>query len=185
MTYWWCYLKYYNLGWSIRASDLWQQLRLSSELESDLLDTMDWGRKWLFNFNAGKTQLVSFGQFLTLVLLMWKWNGLFFFRKIHLLRCWGCLILLNWIGALTLSLLLKLPPKKLEPWFVLWRFFLLRLLCIFINLPYGHAWNTVDRSGLVLLVATWSCWLSYKNGYAGLLFLHFLPLWNRWLIVEM
>ena len=54
-----------------------------------------------------------------------------------------------------------------------------------INLPYGHAWNTVDRSGLVLLVATWSCWISCKNEYAGLLVLHFLPLWNPWLIVEM
>ena len=28
-----------------QASDLWQQLELSSELESDLRDTMDWGRK--------------------------------------------------------------------------------------------------------------------------------------------
>ena len=27
-------------------------------------------------------------------------------------------------------------------------------------------------SGLVLLTATWNCWISYKNGYAGLLVLH-------------
>ena len=53
-------------------------------------------------------------------------------------------VLLNWIGALTLSLLLRLPPRKLEPWFVLWSFFL-----------------------LVLLVATWNCWITYKNGYEG------------------
>ena len=26
-------------------------------------------------------------------------------------------------------------------------------------------------SGLVLLVATWNCWISYKNGYVGLLVL--------------
>ena len=45
-----------------QASDLWQQLELASELESDLRDTMDWGRKWLVDFNAGKTQLVSFDQ---------------------------------------------------------------------------------------------------------------------------
>ena len=38
-----------------------------------------------------------------------------------------------------------------------------------------NAWNTVVMSGLVLLVATWNCWISYKNGYAGLL--------NPWLIV--
>ena len=45
-----------------QASDLWQQLELASELESDLWDTVDWGRKWLVDFNAGKTQLVSFDQ---------------------------------------------------------------------------------------------------------------------------
>ena len=39
-----------------KASDLWQQLELASELESDLQDTVDWGRKWLVNFNV---QLVS------------------------------------------------------------------------------------------------------------------------------
>ena len=43
-----------------QASDMWQQLELASELESDLQDTVDWDRKWLIDFNAGKTQLVSF-----------------------------------------------------------------------------------------------------------------------------
>ena len=45
-----------------QASDLWQQLELASELESDLRDTVDWGRKWLVDFNAGKTQLVSYNR---------------------------------------------------------------------------------------------------------------------------
>ena len=45
-----------------RGSDLWQQLELASELESDLRDTVDWGKKWLVDFNAGKTQLVSFDR---------------------------------------------------------------------------------------------------------------------------
>ena len=45
-----------------QASDLWQQLELASELESDLQDTVDWGKKWLADFNAGKTQLVSFDR---------------------------------------------------------------------------------------------------------------------------
>ena len=49
----------------------------------------------------------------------------------------------NWIGALTLSLLLKLPPRKLKPWFILWSFFLLRLYSISVNLPCSLAWNTV------------------------------------------
>ena len=38
-----------------QACDLWQQLELASELESDLQDIVDWGRKWLVDFNAGKT----------------------------------------------------------------------------------------------------------------------------------
>ena len=33
---------------------------MASELESDLQDTVDWGRKWLVDFNAGKTQLGLF-----------------------------------------------------------------------------------------------------------------------------
>ena len=114
---------------------------------------------------------------------MWKWMGLFL-RKNHLLRCWGWLSLLNWIGGLTLTLLLKLPPRKLDSWFVLWSLFLLRLLCISINLTYNHEWNTVVMSGLVLLVTTWNCWISYKNGYTGLLVLHLLPLLNPWLIIN-
>ena len=44
------------------ASDLWQQLELASELESDLRDTVDWGKKWLVDFNAEKTQLVLFDR---------------------------------------------------------------------------------------------------------------------------
>ena len=44
-----------------QASDLWQQLELASELESDLRDTVDWGKKWFADFNAAKTKLVTFG----------------------------------------------------------------------------------------------------------------------------
>ena len=44
------------------ASDLWQQLELAFELESDLRNTVDWDRKCLVDFSAGKTQLVSFDQ---------------------------------------------------------------------------------------------------------------------------
>ena len=35
---------------------------MASELESDLRGTVDWGRKWLVDFSAGKTQLVSFDR---------------------------------------------------------------------------------------------------------------------------
>ena len=43
-----------------QTSDLWQQLKLTSELISDPKDTL--GRKWLVDFNPGKTKLVLFDQ---------------------------------------------------------------------------------------------------------------------------
>ena len=43
-----------------QTSDLWQQLELASELESELGDNMEWGRTWLADFNVGKAQLVLF-----------------------------------------------------------------------------------------------------------------------------
>ena len=93
--------------------DLWQQLELASELESDLQDTVDWGKKWLVDFNAGKTQLVLFdrsnnngsidvkmdGSVLE-EKLSFKMLGLTFSSKLD----WGSYIIF----------LLKLPPRKLE-----------------------------------------------------------------------
>ena len=84
---------------------------------------------WLLDFNLifetllarsgllismqGKLSWFCLTSLIILVLLMWKWMGLLL-RKNCLLRCWGW-PLLNWIGALTLSLLPKLLPRKLEP----------------------------------------------------------------------
>ena len=53
-----------------QESDLWQQLELLFEFETDLRGTVDWGRKWLVDFNAGKTQLILFDWSEKLVLLM-------------------------------------------------------------------------------------------------------------------
>ena len=141
---------------------------MASELESDLQDTVGCGRKWLVDFNAGKNQLVLFDQSFDSGPILWKWMGLFS-RK-------NWLFPPNWNG----TLLLKLHPGKLELWFVVWSFFLLRLLCISINLLYSSAWNTVVMSWLVFLVATWNFWVRYKRGYAGLLILHFLAFMNPW-----
>ena len=88
-------------------SDLWQQLELVSELQPDLGDIADWGRKWVFDFNAQKNRLVLL---ITPVPLMWKWKGCSWWKI--LLRYWGWLFLPNWIWALTWPLFLKVPPKK-------------------------------------------------------------------------
>ena len=86
---------------------------------------------------------------ITLGLLMWNWMGQFF-RKSHRWRCWSCLTLLNWIGALTIS---KTAFKKTEALIPSVKFFSLSLLSIYINLPFALAWNTVVMFWLVLLAA--------------------------------
>ena len=134
---------------------VWQQQEFASKLEFDLQNAVKWCRMWLVDFNTEKLRRLHLTSVITLVLFMWKWIGLSL-RKNCVLWCWDWLYPLNLIGTLILSLLLKLPRRKLEHWLVLWSVFLLRLLCVFVNLSYCHAWNTVVISGLALLVATWS-----------------------------
>ena len=50
---------YSKFDWT---SNLWQQLELVSETESDFQDTVGWGRNWLGNFNTQKTERFSFDQ---------------------------------------------------------------------------------------------------------------------------
>ena len=63
-----------------QTSDLWQQLetvRHWTGARSGLLFSM-----------LGKLNWFRLTSQITLVLLMWKWMGLFL-RKNHILRCWG------------------------------------------------------------------------------------------------
>ena len=80
---------------------------MASELESGLQETVDWGRKWLVDFNAGKTRLVSFDWSNNTGTTDVKMGGSVLEEK--------SFFKMLWIGALTLYLLLKLPPRKLEP----------------------------------------------------------------------
>ena len=138
-----------------QASDLWQQLELISELESDLQDTVDWGRKWLVDFNAGKTQLVSFDRSNNTGAIDVKMQGsvleeksaskmleLTFFSKLDL-------------GSYIISIG-KTASKENGALIRFMKFPSLRLLCVSVNGPYAHAWNTVVTFGLVPLVATWN-----------------------------
>ena len=72
-----------------QASDLRQQLELAAELESDLQDTVDWGSKWLVDFNTRKTQLVLFDQSKNTGAIDVKMDGSVLEEK----RCWGLLSL--------------------------------------------------------------------------------------------
>ena len=89
-----------NLNWLLNLNLIYETLwtGVGSGLLISILGKLNWFR------------LISQ---ITIVLLMWKWMGVFL-RKNHPLRCWGRLSLLNWMWALTLSLLLKMPPRKLE-----------------------------------------------------------------------
>ena len=76
------------------------------------------GKKWLVDFNAGKMQLVSFGRSNNNGSIDVKIDGSVVQEKSSF-RMLRLTFSSNWIGALPLSLLLKVPPKKLDPWFVL------------------------------------------------------------------
>ena len=97
-----------------QASDLWQQQELVSELESDLQDAEDWGRKWLVDFNAGKTQLVSFDPSNNTGAVDLKMDG-FVLEEKSSFKMMGLTFSSKLDWALTLPLLLKVPPRKLEP----------------------------------------------------------------------
>ena len=95
-----------------QASDLWQQLELASDLESDLRDTVDSCRKWLVDFNAGKTQLVSFDRSNNTGAIDVKMDGSVLEDKSSF-KMLGLTFSSKLEWGLTLSLLLKLPPRKL------------------------------------------------------------------------
>ena len=74
---------------------------------------MDSGKKWLVDFNAGKTQLVLFDRSNNNGSTDVKMDGYVLeekssFKMLGLTFCTE----LNWV--LTLSLLLKLPPRKVD-----------------------------------------------------------------------
>ena len=163
------------------ASDLWQQLELASELESDLRDMVDWGKKWLVDFNAGKTQLVSFDWSNNNGSIDVKMGGsileeksLFKILTLSSKLDWGSYIISiakttsKKIGALICSM------KYLSPEVALY----LYKSTIHPCMEYCcHMWAGAPSCYLDLL--------SNKNGYAGLLVLDLLLLLNPWLIVKM
>ena len=91
---------------------------MASELESNLQDTVDWAKKWVVDFYAGKTQLVSFDQSNNNGSTAVKMDGPVLEEKSSFkMPRLTFSSKLDWV--LTLSLLLKLPPRKLELLFVL------------------------------------------------------------------
>ena len=115
---------------------------------------MDWGRKWLVDFNAGKTQLVSFNQSNNTAAIdvkmdeslleeksSFKMLGLTFSSTLD----WGSYIIL----------FAKSASIKIGTLIFSMKFFLLRLQTSVFH-AYTYAWNTDVTSGLLLEVATWN-----------------------------
>ena len=142
-----------------QASDLWLQLELACEFKSDLRDIVNWDRKWLVDSNVRKTWLVSVDRFNNSGAIDVKMDGSGLKGKSPF-KMLGLTFSSKSDWGFYIVSILKLPTRKLEPLIHSMIFFLLRLLCISIKLPYGHVWNTVAVSGLVLLVATWNCKIS-------------------------
>ena len=176
-----------------QAADLWQQLELASELESDLRDTVDWGRKWLVDFNAGKTQLVLFDRSNSTGAIDLKIDGSALEGKssFKMLRLtfsskldWGSYIISiakttsKKIGILILSMKFLSPEVTLD----LYKSTIrpcLEYCCQSVLVPLVVTWELLDKH---MQLQDMIC---YKNAYAGLLVLHLLLLLNPWLIVEM
>ena len=161
------------------ASYLWQQLELDSELESDL-EALDWGRKWLVNFDIGKAKRVLF----------YRWNNSSFinvkmfcsvlYEKSS--RCWNLFTPeLNW--GPNIVFIAKSTCKNFEG---LDSFYevssnVVLYLNKFTILPCMEYCCHVLK-GRVLLIAILMCWMSCRNGYIGLLIRRLLFLLSPWLI---
>ena len=87
-----------NLNWLLNLNLIYETLWIGAE-------------KGLLILIMGKLNWFRLTVLITLVLLMWKWMGLFL-RKNHLLRFWGWLSLLNWIGAPYIISTAKTATKK-------------------------------------------------------------------------
>ena len=191
LWYFWSYL----IGWL--WSKIWQffntftrkqgretvtLLRDSPEWDK-LRDTVDWGRKWLGDSNAAKTQLVTSDQSNNTGAINVEMDGSALEEKSSF-KLLDWLSLLNWIRAL-INFTAKTTFKKIGVLIRSMRFLSLEVVL--------YLYNSTIRPCMEYCFHVWigapTCYLelldSYKNGYAGLLFLHLLPLVNYGLIVEM
>ena len=110
------------------------------------------GKKWLVDFNTGKTQLVLFDRSNNTGSIDVKMDGPVLEEKSSF-KMLGLTIFseLHWDSYIISSA--KSTSRKIGALIrsVLWSFYLLKLLCISKNPPYAHVWNTVVTS------ATWNC----------------------------
>ena len=118
-------------------------------------------------FNAGKTRLVLFDRSNNTGAIDMKMDRSVLQEKSSL-KMLGLTFssILDW-GSYIISIAKNVSNKIRVS-------FSLVALYLYKSTVYGHTWNTVVMSGLVLPGANWNCQISYKIRYAGLLPLHLL-----------
>ena len=120
-----------------QASDLRQQVEFASELESDLQYFVDWGRKQPVDFNAGKTQLVQFDWSNKTGAIDMKVDGSVFEEKSSF-KMLGLAFSSKLDQSSYIIFIAKTTSKEIGVMIHYMKF-----LCVSLNLPYGHASNTV------------------------------------------
>ena len=167
-----------------QASDLWQQHELASELESDLQDTVDWGKKWLVDFNAGKTQLVLLDRSNNTGAIDVKMDGSVLEEKSSF-KILGLTFSskLDW-GYYIISIA-KTAPKKIRALIRSMKF-LSPEVALYI---YKYTTCQCMKYCCHVWAGAPSCYLELldklQKKYAGLLVLHLVLLLNPWFIVKM
>ena len=143
------------------------------KLESDLRDTVDWGRKWL-DFNAGKIQLVAFDQSNDSGVIDVKMDG-FVLEEKSSFKILGLSFSSkqDWVSYIVS--IAKTASKKVAA-LIRSTKFPSPEVALYLCKSTILAWNTVVICGLVFLAATWICQISCLNGYAGLQGFHLLSL---------
>ena len=117
---------------------------------------MDWGKKWLVDFTAGKTQLVSFDQSNNNGSIDVKMDGSVLEEKSSF-KMLGLTFSskLNW-GSYIICIA-KTASKKIEALICSMKFLSPEVALYLYKSTIFHVWNTVVISGLVLLVASCDC----------------------------
>ena len=142
-------------------------LNVIRHLEFDPRDTVDWGRKWLVDFNAGKTQLVSFDWSKNTGAIDVKMDGSVLEEK-SFFKMLGLTFYskLDW-GSYNISIA-KTASEKIRDSIRSMKFLSPEVVLYLYKSTTQPCMENCCMSWLVLLVSTWNSCISYKNGHARL-----------------
>ena len=117
---------------------------------------MDWGKKWLVNLNAGKTQLVSFDQSNNNGSIDVKMNGSVLEEKSSF-KMLGLTFSFKLDRGSYIISVAKTASKKIGDLIRSMNFISPEVALYLYKSTTCPLWNTVVTSGLVPPAATWNC----------------------------